>query len=189
MHHLSIDLETYSSVPLAKAGAQKYIQSPDFQILLFAYSVDGAPVELIDLARGEYLPPWLVQAITSPELPTVSVDAHTNTVKVSYETGIGTQQNSGDKFKSELHYEYALEYQDTDSAAPGLTQWGGGDAWTDLPYFGGERIEAEYPEGYVPTESGSKPDSGNDKIIKGQNYPWMILSLPESGFEPLSVGT
>ena len=67
MHHLSIDLETYSSVPLAKAGAQKYIQSPDFQILLFAYSVDGAPVEIIDLARGEYLPPWLVQAITSPE--------------------------------------------------------------------------------------------------------------------------
>lgn len=67
MHHLSIDLETYSSVPLAKAGAQKYIQSPDFQILLFAYSVDGAPVEIIDLARGEYLPPWLVQAITSPD--------------------------------------------------------------------------------------------------------------------------
>ena len=67
MHHLSIDLETYSSVPIAKAGAQKYISSPDFEILLFAYSVDGAPVEIIDLARGEHLPPWLVQAITSPE--------------------------------------------------------------------------------------------------------------------------
>ena len=67
MHHLSIDLETYSSVPLTKAGAQKYIQSPDFQILLFAYSVDGAPVEVIDLTRGEMLPPWLVQAITSPD--------------------------------------------------------------------------------------------------------------------------
>lgn len=67
MHHLSIDLETYSSVPLAKAGAQKYIQSPDFEILLFAFSVDGAPVQIIDLARGERLPPWLVQAISSPE--------------------------------------------------------------------------------------------------------------------------
>lgn len=67
MHHLSIDLETYSSVPIAKAGAQKYISNPDFEILLFAYSVDGAPVEIIDLARGERLPPWLVQAITSPE--------------------------------------------------------------------------------------------------------------------------
>ena len=63
MRHLSIDLETYSSVPLSKAGAQKYIQSPDFEILLFAFSLDGAPVQAIDLARGERLPPWLVPAI------------------------------------------------------------------------------------------------------------------------------
>jgi len=67
MHHLSIDLETFSSVPIKKAGAQKYISSPDFEILLFAYSLDGAPVEVIDLTTGAYLPPWLVQAITSPE--------------------------------------------------------------------------------------------------------------------------
>lgn len=67
MHHLSIDLETFSSVPLKKAGAQKYISSPDFEILLFAYSLDGAPVEVIDLTTGAHLPPWLVQAITSPE--------------------------------------------------------------------------------------------------------------------------
>lgn len=65
-HHLSIDLETYSSVPIAKAGAQKYIQSPDFEILLFAYSLDGAPVEIIDLAQGETLPQWLVAALTDP---------------------------------------------------------------------------------------------------------------------------
>ena len=65
-HHLSIDLETYSSVPIAKAGAQKYIQSPDFEILLFAYSLDGAPVEIIDLAQGEPLPQWLVAALTDP---------------------------------------------------------------------------------------------------------------------------
>lgn len=57
MHHLSIDLETYSSVPIAKAGAQKYISSPDFEILLFAYSVDGAPVEIIDLGTGGTPPP------------------------------------------------------------------------------------------------------------------------------------
>ena len=65
-HHLSIDLETYSSVPIAKAGAQKYLQSPDFEILLFAYSLDGAPVEIIDLAQGEPLPQWLVAALTDP---------------------------------------------------------------------------------------------------------------------------
>ena len=67
MHHLSIDLETFSSVPIAKAGAQKYISSPDFEILLFAYSLDGAPVEVVDMARGERIPPWLVTALTSPE--------------------------------------------------------------------------------------------------------------------------
>ena len=50
MHHLSIDLETFSTVPIAKAGAQKYIASPDFEILLFAYSLDGAQVEIVDFA-------------------------------------------------------------------------------------------------------------------------------------------
>ena len=67
MKHLSIDLETYSSVPIAKAGAYKYIQSSDFEILLLAYSVDNAPVEIIDLAQGEKMPEWLLKAIQSPE--------------------------------------------------------------------------------------------------------------------------
>lgn len=67
LHHLSIDLETFSSVPIAKAGAYKYIQSPDFEILLFAYSVDGSPVEIVDLAQGEILPEWLYAAVKSPE--------------------------------------------------------------------------------------------------------------------------
>lgn len=66
-HHLSIDLETYSSVPIAKAGAYKYVQSPDFQILLFAYSLDGGPVEIVDLAQGQTLPPWLSAALADPE--------------------------------------------------------------------------------------------------------------------------
>ena len=66
MHHLSIDLETYSSVPLTKAGAHKYIQSPDFEILLFAYSLDGGDVQIIDLAQGEVLPPRLASALTDP---------------------------------------------------------------------------------------------------------------------------
>ena len=65
-HHLSIDLETYSSVPIAKAGAYKYIRSPDFEILLFAYSVDNSPIEIIDLACGEMLPDWLEGAIGDP---------------------------------------------------------------------------------------------------------------------------
>ena len=67
MHHLSVDLETYSSVPIAKAGAQRYIASDDFAILLFAYSLDGYPVHIIDLAQGEQLPPWLIEALTDPK--------------------------------------------------------------------------------------------------------------------------
>ena len=66
MRHLSIDLETFSSVPIGKTGAYKYVQSPDFEILLFAYSLDGGPVQIIDLACGEMLPDWLEAAIGDP---------------------------------------------------------------------------------------------------------------------------
>ena len=66
MSHLSLDLETYSSVNLGKAGLYKYVQSPDFEILLCAYSVDGGPVEIVDLACGEMLPDWMEAAIGDP---------------------------------------------------------------------------------------------------------------------------
>ena len=66
MDHLSIDLETFSSVPIQKAGAQKYIRSPDFEILLFDYSLNGAPVVCVDFAQGEMLPKWVVDALLDP---------------------------------------------------------------------------------------------------------------------------
>ena len=57
MHHLFIDLETFSDVDIGKCGLYKYAQSPAFQILLFAYSLDGAPVQVVDLTQpGTYLP-------------------------------------------------------------------------------------------------------------------------------------
>lgn len=56
MHHLSIDIETYSSVDISKAGAYKYAQSPDFEVLLFAYSLDGTPVQVVDMTAGEAIP-------------------------------------------------------------------------------------------------------------------------------------
>lgn len=56
VHHLSIDIETYSDVEIGKAGLYKYAQSPAFQILLFAYSLDDAPVRVVDLAQGEEIP-------------------------------------------------------------------------------------------------------------------------------------
>lgn len=60
MHDLSVDIETYSSVDIKKSGLYKYVQSPDFEILLFAYSLDGAPVQIIDLANGERIPAEIV---------------------------------------------------------------------------------------------------------------------------------
>ena len=67
MHVLSIDLETYSSVNLQKSGLYKYIQSPDFEILLFCYSLDGAEPIVVDFAQGEVLPSWVSEALTSPD--------------------------------------------------------------------------------------------------------------------------
>lgn len=66
IHHLSIDLETYSSVPIKNAGAQRYIASSDFEILLFAYSLDGQPVQVVDMAMGEKIPDWVLKALYDP---------------------------------------------------------------------------------------------------------------------------
>lgn len=63
MKTLSIDIETFSSVDIGKAGLYKYVQSQDFEILLFAYSFDNEPVKVIDLAQGEQLPQELVAAL------------------------------------------------------------------------------------------------------------------------------
>lgn len=64
MQYLSIDIETYSSVNLQKYGVYKYAESPDFDILLFGYSVDGGAVQVIDLACGEKIPAEIVDALS-----------------------------------------------------------------------------------------------------------------------------
>lgn len=61
---LSLDLETYSSVDLAKCGVYKYAESPDFEILLFAYSVNEEPVRVVDVACGEEVPEEVLAALT-----------------------------------------------------------------------------------------------------------------------------
>lgn len=66
MHHLSIDIETRSSVDIGKAGAYKYAQSPDFEILLFAYQLDDYSVEIIDLKNGEDIPIEIVEMLDDP---------------------------------------------------------------------------------------------------------------------------
>lgn len=64
MKSLSLDLETYSDVNLAKCGVYKYAESPAFEILLFGYAVDGGPVQVIDLAQGETIPEEILDALT-----------------------------------------------------------------------------------------------------------------------------
>ncbi|SCL87956.1 DNA polymerase [Sporanaerobacter sp. PP17-6a] len=67
MRHLSVDIETFSSVGIKKAGLYKYVQSPDFQILLFAYSLDESPVQIIDLMQGEKIPQEIINLIFSTD--------------------------------------------------------------------------------------------------------------------------
>lgn len=64
MKTLSIDIETFSSVNLAKSGVYRYSESEDFEILLFGYSVDGGPVEVVDFTAGEKLPASIKKALT-----------------------------------------------------------------------------------------------------------------------------
>lgn len=66
MRHLSVDVETYSSVNLADCGAYKYAESEDFEVLLFGYSVDFGEPEVIDLACGENIPMEIVMMLFDP---------------------------------------------------------------------------------------------------------------------------
>jgi DNA polymerase len=64
MKQISIDIETFSSVDLAKAGVYKYTESPDFEILLFGYSIDGGDVQVVDLMAGDPIPDDVIDALT-----------------------------------------------------------------------------------------------------------------------------
>jgi len=64
---LSIDIETYSSNNLNECGVYKYCEAPDFEILLFGYSVDGGDVQVVDLADGEVIPPHIISLIKSDD--------------------------------------------------------------------------------------------------------------------------
>ena len=67
VHHLSIDIETYSDVDIGKAGLYKYAQSSAFQILLFAYSLDGGPVQVVSLVEGETIPDEIQRLLFSSQ--------------------------------------------------------------------------------------------------------------------------
>lgn len=64
MKTLSLDLETYSSVDLGKSSVYRYVESPNFDILLLGFSTDGSPVQVVDLAQGEQIPPEIIDALS-----------------------------------------------------------------------------------------------------------------------------
>lgn len=83
MKTLSIDIETYSGYDLSKCGVYKYAESPDFEILLFGYSVDGGEVQVIDLAAGEHLPPEILKALTDDNVKKWAFNANFERVCLS----------------------------------------------------------------------------------------------------------
>lgn len=68
MRTLHIDLETFSDIDITKAGLYRYVQSPAFEILLFAYSYDYEPVRIVDLAAGEQIPAGIVRDLNDPNV-------------------------------------------------------------------------------------------------------------------------
>lgn len=90
MQTLSIDLETYSDQPLAKTGVYRYVESPDFEILLFAYSVDGGPVQQIDLACGEKIPSEILCALEDDKVTKWAFNANFERICLSRYLGYPT---------------------------------------------------------------------------------------------------
>ncbi|WP_288270085.1 DNA polymerase [uncultured Dialister sp.] len=66
MTQITIDIETYSPIDLARRGVYKYAEHPDFTILLFGYAVDDGEVKVLDLAKGEHIPDEILRALTNP---------------------------------------------------------------------------------------------------------------------------
>lgn len=68
INSLSIDIETYSSVDIKKSGLYKYVQASDFEVLLFAYSINYEPTQIVDLTAGEKIPEEILSAMKDPSV-------------------------------------------------------------------------------------------------------------------------
>ena len=87
MKTLSIDIETYSDQNLAKTGVYRYVESPVFEILLFSYSVDGGPVQLVDLACGEHIPADVIAALEDDSVTKWAYNANFERICLSHHLG------------------------------------------------------------------------------------------------------
>lgn len=92
MRFMSIDIETYSDIDINKAGVYRYVDTDAFKILLFAYSVDGGPVQLIDLSRGDSIPKEIVKALSDKSVTKWAYNANFERVALSRFLGMPTGQ-------------------------------------------------------------------------------------------------
>lgn len=96
MKSLRIDIETYSSIDLSKCGVYRYTEEPDFEILLFGYSVDGGEVQVVDIANGERIPTDILAALTDNDVVKWAFNAQFERVCLSrYLRDIGCFDNTG----------------------------------------------------------------------------------------------
>ena len=98
MKELHIDIEAYSSNDLSKCGVYKYVEAPDFEILLFGYSADGEAVQVIDLASGECIPEQILEALEDESILKTAHNANFERICLSrylgYPTGIYLEPDS-----------------------------------------------------------------------------------------------
>lgn len=92
MRFMSIDIETYSDIDINKAGVYRYVDTDAFKILLFAFSVDGGPVQLIDLTRGDSIPKEIVKALSEKSITKWAYNANFERVALSRFLGMPTGQ-------------------------------------------------------------------------------------------------
>ena len=88
MRTLSIDIESFSSADLNKTGVYRYVEEPDFQILLFGYSIDDGPVQVIDLAQGGQISPEILGALTDERVTKWAFNANFERVCLSRYLGL-----------------------------------------------------------------------------------------------------
>ena len=81
---IAIDIETFSDVDLVKCGVYRYAESPNFEILLFAYSINNGPVQVIDLAQGEEIPSEILAALTDDNITKWAYNASFERICLSF---------------------------------------------------------------------------------------------------------
>ena len=98
MKTLSIDIETFSSVDLLKSGVYRYVEAPDFEILLFAYSLDGGEIKVVDLVKGEKIPTEIIAALNDTKVTKWAHNANFERVSLSRFLGLGTGEYLSPKY-------------------------------------------------------------------------------------------